>query len=146
VLKQEDADMRITKTLGRFSVFSNEQQWQVCLDLPKQSPKPHYIIETWSEEPEIEGLYPSELIDMYEDCLEKYLFPSDVKKKQLLIDWLKNNEESCDALWACHKKKLLLDEIVGLQTVIDDYLNEMDSKESLTEMEVTTLETIQQKD
>ncbi len=130
----------------------DEEQWLVSMYLPKESPEPHYLKETWSEEPEIEDLYPSQLIGMYEDALERYLMPEHKEKRKRIVEWVKANAIECDALWAFYKVQSFVSEIreiqekvFELQDFVNDYISDTHNKKSVTEIEITTLKTIQQK-
>ena len=94
--------MRITKTSGRYNYCNYlEKSWMVTLhDLPEGCPA-NSLSEFWKEddEPDIDGLMPSEVIELFEERLNKYLIHTGRKKKEEIIQWLKDHAIDIDIDW-----------------------------------------------
>jgi hypothetical protein len=114
-------DIRIQKRLGRYNLCSYEKQWMVEISgLPEECPA-RRISEHWNEEdePEIDGLPPSEVVELMEDQMGSYLFYSARAPKMEVIQWIKAHRDAIDAAWAKREIKNLERRITRLQDKIE---------------------------
>ncbi|OWT68063.1 MULTISPECIES: hypothetical protein [unclassified Achromobacter] len=90
--------MYISKTLGRFNLISNEKRWQVGMLMPDGK----FLSELWpeDEEPDIDGVPPSVILEMIEKRLNSYLFKSDRDKDLARIAAYREQAEQLDDAWA----------------------------------------------
>ena len=94
--------MRIFKSKGRFNMCSNEEQWQAGITgLPEDAPHKG-ICQTWDidDEPYIEGEPPSEVIEIISERVESYWISTSRKKDRETIQWIRDNIDRLNALWA----------------------------------------------
>ena len=114
--------MRILKNLGRYDLCSGKKDWCVqILNLPENCP--HRSINTsWQEdnEPEIEGLMPSEVIEIMSERIESFLYSSSREKDRETINWVRENSECLDSEWAKEMIDAKLRHIERLKQEIDD--------------------------
>jgi hypothetical protein len=99
------------KTKGRFNWASNEQEWQVVL----RASNGMGISELWplDEEPEIDGLPPSEVVEIIAKRLESYWINTEREAKRKKVEWFRQHAELIDSGWARNR-------IEGLRKQIDD--------------------------
>ncbi|KCB52854.1 hypothetical protein ACLQ9J_04285 [Bordetella hinzii] len=90
--------MYITKTLGRYNWASNDKLWCVQMRMPDGKG----LSETWpeDEEPDIEGLPPSQVLDLIEERLKAYLFHSGRDEMLARIAAYREQAEQLDDAWA----------------------------------------------
>lgn len=90
--------MYITKTLGRYNLASNDKQWCVRMRMPDGKG----ISEVWpeDEEPDIEGLPPSQVLDLIEERLKAYWFHSSREETLARIAVYREQSEQLDDAWA----------------------------------------------
>lgn len=86
------------KHKGRFNIMSNEQQWQVVLRASTGT----IVSEIFDDgaEPDIDGLPPSEVLELISAKLESYWISTDREKTREKINWFRENAEAIDAGWA----------------------------------------------
>lgn len=124
--------MKIFKDLGRYYLGENEKQWHVKMKLPNGQ----WLSELWpeDEEPEIEGLPPSDVVERISEQLEKYLFKSNREETRKLIEWCRENAEELDRLWAETEIKRIRNELTKLTKQAEElqamYLTNKSDKES----------------
>lgn len=90
--------MYVYKTLGRFNVLSSDKQWQVQMRMPDGK----FLSELWpeDEEPDIDGVSPSKILDLIEDRLKWYLFKSRRDETLARIAAYREQAEQLDDAWA----------------------------------------------
>ena len=115
----------IRKRLGRYNLCSTEKEWLVSIQFPSGSLFQR-IRETWAEEdePDIDGLPPSEVIELISERVESHLISSSRKEERKIIGWVRENAERLDAQWA-------QDEIAQKRKCIERLHSEIKSLECL---------------
>lgn len=88
----------VGKSLGKYDFCSNDKQWCVSV----KAPDGKWISETWDEdnEPDIEGLAPSEVIDLIEERLKSYWICTSREEKLARIAGFREVAEQQDHNWA----------------------------------------------
>lgn len=94
----------ISKHKGRYNYLSNEDSWCVSIDLPADAPR-QSISQCWDldEEPDIDSLPPSEVIELISERLERYLLSTKREEYRKVIQWVRDNAERVDAFWAAEE-------------------------------------------
>ncbi|CAB3905672.1 hypothetical protein LMG2828_04735 [Achromobacter piechaudii] len=91
--------MIITKTLGRYN-FANtaEKQWCVQMHMPDKT----MLSEKWDEddEPDIEGVPPSQVLDMIEERLKSYWICTRREETLARIAAYREQADQLDDAWA----------------------------------------------
>jgi hypothetical protein len=91
--------MYITKTLGRYN-FANtaEKQWCVQMIMPDGKG----LSETWpeEEEPDIDGVPPSQVLDLIEERLKSYWISTRREETLARIAAYREKSEELDDAWA----------------------------------------------
>ncbi len=116
---------RYYKNLDQYSYFKSEKTWLVALITPYGN-----ISETWpqDQEPEIQDLLPTEIVDLIEKRLDTHLLCTgrdetkkkiaDIRAHGVAIDraWLKNKIKDAEHL--VQKYRLRLDQFDAMQEEI----------------------------
>jgi hypothetical protein len=91
----------ISKHKGRYDLCSTEEKWCVSVRLPPGAPK-EAISQTWDleDEPDIDGLPPSDVVELISERLESFLVNTRREEDRKVIEWVRENAEPLDALWA----------------------------------------------
>lgn len=91
--------MYITKTLGRYN-FANTAEKQWCVDM--RMPDGKGLSEKWpeDEEPDIDGVPPSQVLDMIEERLKSYWIATGRDEKLARIAAYREQSEQLDDAWA----------------------------------------------
>lgn len=86
------------KTKGRYDLCSTEQEWQIVVRASNGTT----ISEIFpgDEEPEIDGLPPSDVVEVIAARLGSYLFKSGRDAEIVKIEWFRQNSEQIDSGWA----------------------------------------------
>ena len=94
--------LNITKNLGCYDFCNpHKKSWLVSVTgLPEGAPS-RGITQTWAEddEPDIEDLLPSELIEIISDKVESYLFSTSREKDREVIRWARDNADRLNKEW-----------------------------------------------
>lgn len=98
----------ISKDLGRYNWASTEKDWQVAL-------RTHVgvISQKWpeNEEPNIDGLLPTEVLDLIEERLDSYWISTGRERDKAVIATVRESGKEIDAAWLrskieSHERKL----------------------------------------
>lgn len=91
--------MYITKTLGRYN-FANTAEKQWCVQM--RMPDGKGLSETWpeDEEPDIDGVPPSQVLDMIEERLKSYWISTRREETLARIAAYREQAEQLDDAWA----------------------------------------------
>lgn len=106
------------KTKGRFNWASNSEDWQVVLRLSNGK----VVSETWplDEEPDVDGLPPSEVVEIIAQRVESYWLSTDREKQRGTISWIRQHAELIDSGWARNRIESLRKQIDGLSRYVLD--------------------------
>ncbi len=91
--------MRIIKTLAAYNILDpSEKQWCVQMFMPDKSA----LSEKWPEndEPDIDGIPPSKVLDMIEERLQSYWIYTGREEKLARIAAYREQAEQLDDAWA----------------------------------------------
>lgn len=104
------------KAKGRYNLCSTEQEWQVVLRASNGT----IISELFpgDEEPDIDGVPPSDVVEMIAARLEGYLFKSGRDAERAKIAWFRENAEQIDSGWARKQIADLKDKIDDLSRYV----------------------------
>lgn len=88
----------VTKNLGRYNLCSNEKQWCVQVLMPDGK----WLSETWdeSDEPHVDGLPPSEVIDLIVDRINSYWISGRRKEQLEMVEKHRESFDKMDDAWA----------------------------------------------
>ncbi|MGE8691495.1 MAG: hypothetical protein ACN6PJ_30410 [Achromobacter sp.] len=91
--------MYITKTLGRYN-FANTAEKQWCVQM--RMPDGKGLSETWpeDEEPDIDGVPPSQVLDLIEERLKSYWISTRRDETLARIAAYREQSEQLDDAWA----------------------------------------------
>jgi hypothetical protein len=91
----------ISKDKGRYDYYSTKERWCVSVRLPTDAPQ-KVISQTWDldDEPDIDSLPLSEVVELISDRLESFLVNTRREEDRKVIEWVRENAERLDALWA----------------------------------------------
>jgi len=100
-------------------------EWCVSLRLPADAPQ-REISQTWDldDEPDVDDLPPSEVIEIISQRLEHYLFSTGREEDRKVIAWVRANAARLDAEWAASEAEQIPRRIVRLQGRLEE-LHEM---------------------
>lgn len=109
-------DVRMWSSQGRYNLCSNEEQ--VCINLRVIGGKA--ISQTWDldDAPEIEGLLPSEVLELISERLESYWLATSRERDREVIAWFREHSAQVDSAWAKSKIKHLKEKIDELKAVV----------------------------
>ena len=96
----------ISKSLGAYNLANHGQkQWSVELRVMGLQDSPLVLWATWEEddEPDIDGLSPSAVMDLLERRFESYLIDTNREKKRASLAWMRENAEEIDRAWAASR-------------------------------------------
>lgn len=90
------AHVSFYKHLGRYNWAGNEKDWCVQLNTPYGN-----VSEMWPEddEPDLDDLLPSEVLQMIEDRLDHYWISTGREAKKAVIAAIRVHEIEVDAAW-----------------------------------------------
>ena len=91
----------------------------MCMALPEDAPATQ-IQQHWplDSEPNIDGMPPSDVIELISERVEEYLFSSQREEQQTIIAWVRAHDERLDAEWAQGQIDILAARIATLQKLI----------------------------
>lgn len=106
------------KTKGRFNWAGSEDEWQVVLRASNGTT----ISELWDlgDEPDVDGLPPSEVVEIIAKRLEGYWINTDREAKRKKIGWLRQHAELIDSGWARNRIESLRKQIDDLSRYVLD--------------------------
>ena len=96
----------ISKSLGAYNLANHGQkQWSVELRVMGLQDSPLVLWATWEEddEPDIDGLSPSAVMDLLERRFESYIIDTNREKKRATLAWMRENAEEIDRAWAASR-------------------------------------------
>lgn len=103
----------VTKNLGRYNICANDKQWCIQVLLPNGK----WLSETWPEEdePHINGVPPSAVVEMIEDRVKSYWISSRRKEQLEQVEGARPMFDQMDDAWARARIKALEHEISHLR-------------------------------
>ena len=107
----------ISKSLGVYNLANpGQKQWSVELRVMGLQDSPVVLSATWEEdnEPDIDGLSPSEVMDLLERRFESYIIDTNREKKRASLAWMRENAEEIDKAWAASRVGSLRREVERL--------------------------------
>ncbi len=104
--------MRIYEREGSFDLaHPNEKQYQVVIQgLPDEAPS-NCLSVLFDEEQGIDDLPPSEVVEFMLERIESFWVSTSRKGKRETIDWIRENAERVDSMWAKDQIERLRDSI-----------------------------------
>ena len=111
----------ISKSLGTYNLANHGQkQWSVELRVMGLQDSPLVLWATWEEddEPDIDGLSPSEVMDLLERRFESYLIDTSREKRRASLAWMRENAEEIDKAWAASRVESFREEVESLNRKI----------------------------
>ena len=100
----------ISKSLGVYNLAGpGKKQWLVELRVKGLRDLPVVLSATWEEddEPDIDGLSPSEVMDLLERRFESYIIDTNREQKRATLAWMRENAEEIDKAWAASRVESL---------------------------------------
>ena len=100
----------ISKILGTYNLAGpGKKQWLVELRVKGLRDLPVVLSATWEEddEPDIDGLSPSEVMDLLAQRFESYLIDTSREKKRAVLSMMRDNAEEIDKAWAASRVESL---------------------------------------
>ena len=100
----------ISKSLGVYNLAGpGKKQWLVELRVKGLRDLPVVLSATWEEddEPDIDGLSPSEVMDLLAQRFESYLIDTSREKKRAVLSMMRDNAEEIDKAWAASRVESL---------------------------------------
>mgnify|MGYP003595960305 CR=1 FL=1 len=111
----------ISKSLGVYNLAGpGKKQWLVELRVKGLRDLPVALSATWEEddEPDIDGLSPSEVMDLLERRFESYLIDTSREKRRASLAWMRENAEEIDKAWAASRVESFRKEVESLNRKI----------------------------
>ena len=111
----------ISKSLGVYNLAGpGKKQWLVELRVKGLRDLPVALSATWEEddEPDIDGLSPSEVMDLLERRFESYIIDTNREKKRATLAWMRENAEEIDKAWAASRVESFRKEVESLNRKI----------------------------
>ena len=96
----------ISKSLGVYNLAGpGKKQWIVELRVKGLRDLPVALSATWEEddEPDIDGLSPSEVMDLLAQRFESYIIDTNREKRRASLAWMRENAEEIDKAWAASR-------------------------------------------
>ena len=96
----------VGKSFGAFNLANPGcKQWCVELRVTGLPGPPVSLAAIWEEddEPDIDGLSPSEVMDLLERRFESYIIDTNREKKRATLAWMRENAEEIDRAWAASR-------------------------------------------
>ena len=107
----------ISKSLGVYNLANpGQKQWSVELRVMGLPGSPVSLAATWEEdeEPDIDGLSPSEVMDLLAQRFESYIIDTNREKRRASIAWMRENAEEIDKAWAASRVESFRKEVERL--------------------------------
>ena len=107
----------ISKSLGVYNLAGpGKKQWLVELRVKGLRDLPVVLSATWEEddEPDIDGLAPSEIMDLLEQRFGSYLVDPNREKKRAVLALMRESAEEIDNAWAASRVESLREEVERL--------------------------------
>ena len=107
----------VSKSLGVYNwAGPGKKQWLVELRVNGLRDLPAVLSATWEEddEPDIDGLAPSEIMDLLEQRFESYLVDTSREKKRAALALMRESAEEIDNAWAASRVESLREEVERL--------------------------------
>lgn len=113
--------MRIIERKGSYDLIHPEKkQWQVAISgLPEDAPN-QAVSAMFDEEQGIDDLPPSEVVEFISDKIESLWISTSREEKRETIEWIRENAERLDKIWAKKEIERTKKEIKRLQSYVDD--------------------------
>ncbi|MGB1015477.1 MAG: hypothetical protein ACPG4T_15175 [Nannocystaceae bacterium] len=105
--------MRISKSYGQYDFCSNEKKWLVTMHFPEGSQHKR-LSQHWENEPDIDGQWPSDVIEMIAEELEKAWIDTSRRDKRAVIAWARSQVDILDKVWAEREIENITNTIAGL--------------------------------
>ena len=115
----------ISKILGTYNLANPGQKlWSVDLRVMGLRDCPVGISATWEEddEPDIDGLSPSEVMDLLAQRFESYLIDTSRDKKRAVLSLMRENAQEIDEAWAASRVEAIQKETERLNKKIEDLM------------------------
>ena len=96
----------ISKSLGTYNLANpGQKQWSVELRVIGLQDSPLVLSATWEEddEPDIDGLAPSGIMDLLDQRFESYLVDTKREKKRAVLASMRESAEEIDKAWAASR-------------------------------------------
>ena len=107
----------ISKSLGTYNLANpGQKQWSVELRVIGLQDSPLVLSATWEEddEPDIDGLAPSGIMDLLEQRFESYIIDTNREKRRASLAWMRENTEEIDKAWAASRVESFRKEVERL--------------------------------
>ena len=107
----------VSKSLGVYNwAGPGKKQWLVELRVNGLRDLPAALSATWEEddEPDIDGLAPSGVMDLLEQRFESYLIDTSREKKRAVLALMRESAEEIDKAWAASRVGSLRREVERL--------------------------------
>ena len=107
----------ISKSLGTYNLANpGQKQWSVELRVMGLQDSPLVLSATWEEddEPDIDGLAPSGIMDLLEQRFESYIIDTNREKRRASLAWMRENTEEIDKAWAASRVESFRKEVERL--------------------------------
>ena len=111
----------VWKSFGAFNLANPGcKQWCVDLRVTGLPGSPVSLAATWEEddEPDIDGLSPSEVMDLLERRFESYIIDTNREKRRASLAWMRENAEEIDKAWAASRVESFREEVESLNRKI----------------------------
>ena len=111
----------ISKSLGTYNWANpGQKQWSVELRVMGLQDSPLVLSATWEEdnEPDIDWLLPSEVMDLLAQRFESYLIDTSREKKRAALSLMRENAEEIDKAWAASRVESFREEVESLNRKI----------------------------
>ena len=111
----------ISKSLGAYNLANpGQKRWSVELRVMGLQDSPLVLSATWEEddEPDIDGLSPSEVMDLLERRFGSYIIDTNREKKRAALAWMRENAEEIDKAWAAPRVESFRKEVESLNRKI----------------------------
>ena len=107
----------ISKSLGAYNLANpGQKRWYVELRVRRLQDSPLVLSATWEEdnEPDIDGLAPSGIMDLLEQRFESLLVDTNRETKRAVLALMRESAEEIDNAWAASRVESLMREVERL--------------------------------
>lgn len=118
--------VEMNKHLGRYSLTSNEKHWRLCLYTPHGRIS---VLFSEDDEPEIDGLLPSEVLDLIEAGMKGW-YRSSHAEDAAIIAKIREHKHEIDLEWLEYRAVKAEERAADLRRKIADILDEMEAEAS----------------
>lgn len=118
--------VQMSKHLGRYSLTNNVKHWSLCLYTPHGRIS---VLFSEDDEPEIDGLLPSEVLDLIEAGMKRWYRPSHAEDAAIIAK-IREHKHEIDLEWLESRAVKAEEKAAGLRRQIVDILEEMEAEAS----------------